>query len=200
MAYAAVITADIVNSTSLLKAQEKKLFSQLEEVLKPYRSEFYRGDSFQVYLKDPAAALKLIIELRMLTRQVGADFDIRAAIGIGEVSLPLKKLSTASGEAFLISGRAMDELGKTGDRRLLMRSPLESLNQSLELTAMFVDYIFREMTSKQARVLLIMLAGGTQLAAAKKIRKSQSTIHKHVQSSGWAELSKLLAIYQQLFK
>jgi len=200
MATSAVITADIVNSTQLTKAQEKSLFRELNEALKEHHFEFYRGDSFQAYIKEPAAALALLLKLRMIAREAGPAFDIRAATGIGDVPGPIKKLGVASGEAFLISGRAMDELGKTNDTRLILRSADAAMNTTLEVTALFIDYIFREMTSKQAKVLLILLNGGTQLAAAKKIRKSQSTIHKHVQSAGWAELSKLLGIYQQLFK
>ncbi|RYY59962.1 MAG: hypothetical protein EOO05_11540 [Chitinophagaceae bacterium] len=200
MAISAVITADIVNSTLLDKTQEKKLYQQLQTAMEPNKWEFYRGDSFQVYLKEPADALQLLLKLRMEARQYGPGFDIRASIGIGEVSGQVRKLGVAAGEAFILSGRGMDELGKTNDNRLLMRSADAALTATLDVTSLFVDYIFREMTGKQARVLSLLLDGTTQAAAAKKIRKSQSTVSKHVQSAGWAELSKLLAIYRQLFK
>ena len=91
--------------------------------------------------------------------------------------------------------------GKTGTFTIgTLQRIDEKINGVLEVTALFVDYIFREMTGKQARVLSLLLQGDTQAAAAKKIRKSQSTISKHVQSAGWTELSKLLSIYCQLFK
>ena len=48
----AVITADIVNSTKLTAAKEKLLLKKLLSVLNPYQFEFYRGDSFQVLLKN----------------------------------------------------------------------------------------------------------------------------------------------------
>lgn len=200
MAVAAVITADIVNSTQLTKAQEKKLFQQLNEVLSPYQSEFYRGDSFQVYLKDPADALQLVLNLRMKARQAAMEFDIRAAVGLGEVVTPLRKLGVAGGEAFVLSGRSMDELGKSDERRLIIRSAAESGNDLLDVIALFADYLCREMTSKQARVISMLLEGATQVGVAKEIRKSQSTVNKHVQSAGWSELSKLLSTYRQLFK
>ena len=200
MPAAAVITADIVNSTLLTKAQEKKLFRQLETELEPFRSEFYRGDSFQVYLKNPAEALMLVLKLRLTARQTGIAFDIRASVGIGEVITPLKKLGIAGGEAFVLSGRGMDELGKPGDQRILIRSVNEVQQQVLDLISLFTDHIFKQMTSKQARVIAILLDGGTQTAAAKAIKKSQSTISKHVQAAGWTEISKLLNSYQQLFK
>ncbi|MET0634958.1 MAG: hypothetical protein ABWZ25_02955 [Chitinophagaceae bacterium] len=197
---AAVITADIVNSTQLTKTQEKKLFQQLETVINPNKFEFYRGDSFQVYMKEPDETLKLLLKLRLEARKLGSAFDIRASIGIGEVNLPVKKLSVATGEAFVLSGRGMDELAKGSERKMLIHSSGKNDSSILEVTSLFIDYIFREMTSKQARVLSLLLDGATQMAVAKKIRKSQSTIHQHVQSSGWSELTKLLAIYQQLYK
>ncbi|RYY52001.1 MAG: hypothetical protein EOO05_22475 [Chitinophagaceae bacterium] len=200
MANAAVITADIVNSTLLEKAQEKKLYQQLETAMAAFKWEFYRGDSFQVYVKDPADALHLMLKLRMEARQYGTGFDIRASVGIGDVGGQVRKLSVSTGEAFILSGRGMDELGKLSGSRLLLRSNDGKINGTLEVIALFTDYIFRELTGKQARVLSLLLDGSTQVAAAKKIRKSQSTVNKHVQSAGWEELSKLLAIYRQLFK
>ncbi|RYY54851.1 MAG: hypothetical protein EOO09_12755 [Chitinophagaceae bacterium] len=197
---AAVITADIVNSTLLEKQQEKKLVQQLTQLMEPYKGEFYRGDSFQVYLKDPADALKLLLKMRMEARQYGQGYDIRAAIGIGEVNTPVRKLGVASGEAFVLSGRALEEMSKTDGTRMLIKTADAERSRTLEVMALFTDYVFREMTGKQARVISLLLEGTTQAAAAKKIRKSQSTVNKHVQSAGWSELSKLLLLYGELFK
>ncbi len=48
----AVITGDIVNSTLLDPQQEKKLIKKLSEILEPHKYEFFRGDSFQAFIKD----------------------------------------------------------------------------------------------------------------------------------------------------
>jgi hypothetical protein len=37
-----------------------------------------------------------------------------------------------------------------------------------------------------------------QTETARKLKKSQATIHKHTQSAGWPEIEKLLAEYQLL--
>ena len=196
---AAVITADIVNSTQLTGVQEKKLFAKLETLLATYKYEFYRGDSFQVYLKQPADALKLLLRLRTQAKELGNEFDIRAAIGIGTVAIPVKKLGVAAGEAFVLSGRALDETGKRDDQQLVIRTADIKMSPALEVIALFIDYIFRGMTGKQARVLALLLDGETQTTAARKIRKSQSTVNKHVQSAGWQEITKLLSVYEGLF-
>ena len=76
-AIAAVLTGDIVNSTKLLLTQEARLIKALDEVLGRFRGkrrllEFYRGDSFQVYLDDPAEALRMAIRSSVwISRTIG---------------------------------------------------------------------------------------------------------------------------------
>src|ERR1043165_56861 len=111
----AVITADIVNSTRLKKMEEKTLLANLSFLLKPYKFEFYRGDSFQVYVSDPKQALKVALQARAAAKRLSSGFsspfaDVRASIGIGDISGPVRDLKTAKGEAFVISGRVFDEM------------------------------------------------------------------------------------------
>lgn len=193
----AVITADIVNSTKLTPAAERKLINKLKLVLTSYRFEFYRGDSFQVYLKDPALALAIICQARAAARIAGADCDIRASIGVGKVKSLPRKLSTAAGEAFTLSGRAFDEMKGT-DSRLIMQTSDKRLTPVLKIMGYFVDYIYKNLTPKQAEVILVLLEDNTQQGAARKLKKSQSTINKHAQAAGWNELAKLLKEYTAL--
>ena len=122
MAIQAVITGDIVNSTKFKAAKEKKLLIILKEVLLPYQFEFYRGDSFQVYQKNAAEALKtaLLCRTAAICITPGMDdntaADVRISIGIGPVKAPIRLLSNAKGEAFVLSGRSFDEIAKTNTR------------------------------------------------------------------------------------
>src|SRR5438128_10699317 len=105
MPLVAVITADIVNSTRLKKAEEKTLTDNLSLILKSYKFEFYRGDSFQAYIADPKEALKIVLQTRAAAKRLSSGFsspfaDIRASIGIGNVATPPKDLKTVNGEAF----------------------------------------------------------------------------------------------------
>lgn len=199
---AAVITADIVNSTKLSEANEKLLFSELEELLKPYRSEFFRGDSFQVYLENAKDALKLALACRSLAIQLPTAeeeplSDIRISIGIGNVVLPVKSLATAKGEAFLLSGRSFDSMVKTGKRLIIsIEDPLANL--ALELVSDYLDSIYSGMTTKQAEVILELLRGRTQQEIAEKLGRSKSTVNQHVGSGRWAEIEKILKQYEQV--
>lgn len=199
----AIITADIVNSTSLSAKQGKNLIDTLSSILKPYVYEFYRGDSFQVYIKYPGDALKVVLQLRLAARKApfksqASRCDVRVSIGIANVSIPIKNLKTTNGDAFIISGRAFDEMDM--DTRLVVESSDNKINPGLKVIAYFIDYIFKRLTTKQAMVVFELLSGKTQIDIAKKLRKTQPTINKQVQSSGWNEITRVLQEYEHSIK
>ena len=195
MAISAIITADIVNSTKLSPAEQKSLNTLLIAIIGGHKYEFYRGDSYQVYVKDPALALLVVLQTRAAARKVSMDCDIRSSIGIGEVNPHMRKLSSATGEAFVLSGRAFDRISK-GDERLVIDTTAVSAKPAVRIISLFVDYLFGKMTSKQAEVITNVLAGRTQAGAATKLKKSQSTINRHLHAAGWNEISKLLSEYE----
>ena len=196
----AVITADIVNSTRLKKAEEKILISNLSTILKSYKFEFYRGDSFQAYIPDPKEALKVVLRARAAAKRLSSGFsspfaDVRSSIGIGNITTVVKDLKTAKGEAFLISGRAFDEMSKSG-KRLKIQSHNDAMNLGLKIIANYADSLFAGLTSKQAAVVFELLMDYNQIETAKRLKKSQPTINKHAQSARWAEINNLIEDYQ----
>jgi len=198
----AVITADIASFTLLSKVDQQKLLETLTELGRPHPFEFYRGDSFQIYLVNPSESLKLLLKLRTAAKSIHQDSampiaDIRASIGIGQVNIPVTNLSTATGEAFLLSGRSFDSMTKS-EERLMIQSEMPSINPALRVIAYFVDYLLKQLTSKQAAVVYELLNDHTQLEAAKKLNKSQATINQHVQSAAWTEIEKLLEEFSSL--
>jgi hypothetical protein len=200
MSIIAVITADIVNSTRLKKAEEKMLISNLSFILKSYKFEFYRGDSFQAYLPDPKPALKVVLQVRAAAKRLSSGFsspfaDVRASIGIGNITEPVKDLKTAKGEAFLLSGRAFDEMSKTG-KRLRIQSANEAMNLGFKIIANYADSLFSQLTTKQAAVVFELLMDHNQVETAKRLKKSQPTINKHAQSARWVEINNLIEDYQ----
>ena len=198
----AVITADIVNSSQLDKASERLLLNILKKVLMPYKYEFYRGDSFQVYVEDAAASFALVLKLRSSARQFRQPityFDIKASIGIGEVMKPVRDISQAKGEAFLLSGRSFDER-IVNDRRLTINCGKEPFDTAFSIISSFTDYLFEQLTSGQAIILSELLSGHTQQAIAKRMKKSQPTISGQARASGYPQLKELLSNFDYLIK
>jgi hypothetical protein len=202
MAIQAVITGDIVNFTKLQAAKEKKLLKVLQQVLAPYKFEFYRGDSFQVYQKNAREALKTALLCRTCAISLTQDeekalSDVRVSIGIGQVKEPVKTLSTAKGEAFILSGRAFDEIAKK-DTKLTIATSNGLANEGLQVIADYINAIFHAMTRKQGIVIFELLKGQTQKAVAEKLKKSKSTINQHVSAGRWAEIENLLKHYENI--
>lgn len=203
MTAAAVITADIVNSTALSKSESKKLMKSLVVILQPYQYEFYRGDSFQVYIKSPLDALWVLLQLRGAAMKITPDrsmpiADIRACIGIGMVKPPVRSLKTATDEAFILSGRRFDTMKP--DQRLIItcHEKYIAVIPGMDLTAIFIDYIFHRLTSKQSVVVFELLMKRTQTEIARRLKKSTVTVHKHAQAAGWPEIEKILQQYKLL--
>ncbi|MEO6730861.1 MAG: hypothetical protein ABIN01_06565 [Ferruginibacter sp.] len=202
MAIKAVITGDIVNSTKLQPAKEKRLLKMLQQILASHQFEFYRGDSFQVYQQHAGQALKtaLLCRTAAITISQGENSnlcDVRISIGIGAVKMPVKNLSTAKGEAFVLSGRAFDQIAKS-NQRLIISTENILANEGLHVIADYINAIFNAMTTKQATVIFELLKGEAQQVVAEKLKKSKSTIHQHVSSGRWPEIEKLLKQYENI--
>jgi hypothetical protein len=204
MSIKAILTCDIVNSTKLTPAKERKLVATIKEIFIAHKIEFFRGDSFQVFIKDPENALKLALLCRVAAMKLYKEqkvqvADVRISIGIGEVKQPIKVLSIAKGEAFLLSGRAFDEIAKTSQRLIMaINNPIAS--QGLEVITDYLNHIFEKVSGKQAEVIFELLKGETQQAVAYKIKKTKSTVHQLTTSGQWPQIEKLLQQYHNVIK
>jgi len=199
----AVVTGDIVNSTGLGAEAEEMLLQALQVALSPFLIEFYRGDSFQAFLEDPAVSLRVALLCRMLaiSATAGEDgpaiSDIRISIGLGPVTQPVRAPGMARGEAFLLSGRGLDGIQKT-ERRLAIISSHAIADIGLEAMAGHLDAICRQMTPKQAAAIGWLLQGMTQQEVAAQLNRSRSTVSQLVAAGGWAEIEKILELFEQL--
>jgi hypothetical protein len=201
----AVLTGDIVNSTQLPPIVEVLLQERLRRAFSAYKTEFYRGDSFQTYMQDPVGSLRAALLARSLavsltvTDDEQALADIRISIGIGPVISPVRKPGTAKGEAFILSGRGLDEIQKT-ERRLSIASDRPIADIGLQVIADYLDAIYRGMTTKQAATIVWLLEGNTQQEIASKLGKSKSTISQLVTAGRWPEIEKILQQFENLIK
>ncbi len=195
----AVLTGDIVNSTKLTPVKERALVKIIEQALSSHKYEFYRGDSFQALLKQPGDSLRIALLCRTAAISITdiTKADVRISIGIGEIKEKIKTLGAAKGKAFILSGRAFDELEKTSQRMIIVTAD-EKANISFQVMSDYINSIFSRMTPKQAKVIFELLKGGQQQDVVKRLKKSKSTISQHVSSGRWPEIEKILNQYQLL--
>jgi predicted DNA-binding protein (UPF0251 family) len=209
----AVITGDIVGSSKLTIKQRvhflevlKSSFTMIKKIFpgimrSPF--EIYRGDGFQGVLSQPEKALPAAIVIRINLRKVfeaqrrRKSLDARIAIGIGSIDfLPDGRSAEGDGEAFQLSGPVLDEM--KGDRRLIIRTPQESIHEELDTECALLDPLINKWSNEQAQAILCQIRGLTQEKAAKELHISQPAVQLRLKEAGGWAIEVLLKRYSQL--
>lgn len=182
-----IITGDIIDSTSIPIEQRKDLLTAISviseelQVFSPLKCEIYRGDSFQIVVNRPEMAMLIAILLRAglksrIPKGSKQNWDARIAVGIGEMEFISDSILVSDGEAFRLSGREFDELGK---RNLAIRTRWDDANEELKISTAFADDIITNWTSSQSLVIYMSLAYQmTQKEIADKLGQSSQNISK----------------------
>lgn len=182
-----VITGDIVGSSQIkpeFRADLLKCLTTMEEELQsvsPFRMELYRGDSFQLLVEDPAMTAKIAILLRagLIYHTPNKDagmWDAKVSIGIGSIDFISDNIVTSDGEAFMYSGRQLDNIGK---HRLSIKTPWQDVNEELDVSTAFVDDIITGWSNKQAGMIYLSLR---QNSAKKEVAEMSGTSIQNVRN------------------
>jgi hypothetical protein len=189
----AVITADIVNSTALTEASFSLLIKDLKEYFKKDKIEFYRGDSFQVFINDAGNALLKCIKSRLLAIQYTEQtrIDIRLSVSIGQLKSGVVNLGSNMEELFVNSGRYFDKF-QNSPRRLYINSGNAEKDFTYEIIAEYVDSLLERLTARQAMVVYHLLSGKTQVETARLLKLTPATISEHVKAAKYDEIKSML--------
>ena len=108
----AIITGDIANSRKL---KTKAWLDRLKDLLatkgdNPHDWEIYRGDQFQLEIKNPENALLTALEIKATLKSSGVD--LRMSIGLGDTQHRAAKISESNGTAYIRSGETFEMLKK----------------------------------------------------------------------------------------
>ena len=107
-----IITGDIIESQ---KVKTTDWIDDLKEIFNHFGQEqndweIYRGDSFQIEIKDPKEALWAAIRIKAYLKS--RKMDARMGIGIGSKPKSNLKISERSGKVFIHAGQVFDSLKK----------------------------------------------------------------------------------------
>lgn len=198
----AIITGDIVNSSTVEDPQVwldplKELFERIS----PHSGDrmIYRGDSFQIkVLPEKGLRASLLIISTVVALDI-PGLNVRQAIGIGRTDDPDAAINEASGEAFIYSGKLLDQLTASG-RRLGLRTPWEEINREFDMMFRLVRVILNGWTNRTAEVAGFLLGreGITQTEIAKELGLAQSTINAHIQRGSLHEIMELEKYYSDI--
>ena len=187
-----VITGDIVKSSKLSLDQHKQLIKVMRSCSKDiskvfpdalkYETELFRGDSWQLLIKKPELAFSIAIFYRtyLKAKMQLSSIDSRMAISIGTVDFI--ESSFGVGDAYKISGKALDKKGK---RKIKFVSDILPNSDVIDLLIQNTDFISARWTSKQCKIVLLALQNRDQKAIASKLRISQQAVSKQIDAAGW---------------
>lgn len=195
-----VITGDIINSQ---QAAPEAWLTALKAALNqagpaPKTWEITRGDSFQLEVTSVQKVLQDAIYLKAIIKSI-AGLDVRMGIGIGTKTYDAPKISEASGDAFIHSGRLFDQLKKT---TLAVKSPWEDvdrvINLCLELALLTMDRW--TVNSAEIMALSIQYPQKTQLELAQIIGISQGRVSERQQRAGYEEIIRMDTYFRELIQ
>lgn len=218
-----IITGDIVSSQSIRPDVRKKLFEDINQFLKELKKhwiisyETFRGDSLQCEAKSPELALRVALIIRAFFKAYipyeeqlsmvkedrptkgyfTTEFDIRLGVGIGEADFIKKnKITSSDGQAFHLSGEALDEL-KQQSHRLTVKTFKEDFNEQIEAPVLLLDALVQKWTQNGAEIVLYLLQNKKEDEIASILRISQSAVNQRKKNAHWFAIERLIQYFEK---
>ena len=198
-----VITGDIIRSRTIQNPELwlnvlKKALAYLEPESKYW--EIYRGDSFQIEIKNPEDSLKAAIYVKACIKMI-KGLDVRLAIGIGNKKFQGNDVTESNGEAFIFSGETFETL-KNEKQNLRIKTKYKGFNDSLNLYFSLASTIMDNWTVNSAEIVKLSLEQPTSLQQelAEQIGTNQNAISKRQKRAYLELILELDAMYRYKVK
>jgi predicted XRE-type DNA-binding protein len=177
-----IITGDIVNSR---RKKSIEWINDFKKILNSFGKspadwEIFRGDEFQIEIKNPENVLIAAIQIKAYFKSL--KLDVRMSIGLGDKNYKSKKISESNGTAFARSGEVFETLKKqkinlainSGNVEfdlqinLMLRLCLTFMNNWLVQSAEFILVAIKNQKLSQEEIGLLL---GINQAAVSRRRK-----------------------------
>jgi len=137
-----IITGDIIKSRKLKTSEWMEGFKAFLSTFgeNPSDWEIYRGDEFQLEVKNPKDAFITAILIKTYLKSV--KLDARMSIGIGDKNYDAEKISESNGSAFVYSGETFENLKKQKNTLAIQTNNNEfnmQMNLLFKLGLTFID-------------------------------------------------------------
>jgi hypothetical protein len=194
-----VITGDIIGSRRAINPETwlvplKAFFNTLGK--EPEDWQFFRGDSFQLEIKEPQKALFTAILIKAITKCV-KGLDVRMAIGIGSKTYDSPKITEANGDAFVFSGSLFEKMKK---KTLAIKSSWEELDSEINLYLDLALLTMDKWTPNSAEIVKITfeMPHATQTEVGAELNITQGRISDRQKRAGLDEIQKMEKRYRKL--
>jgi len=213
----AVLTGDIVRSARFVEQGPaiggliREAYGAAEEAFTDAVGgiDVFRGDSWQMLVRRPALALRIGLLMKALIRsnEELPDVDTRVAIGVGSVAyVDEENLSESQGEAFTLSGEALDGL-QDSKVRIAVKVPMTWAERdvlldpqaTLDTMMALLDAIASEWTAAMAGAIAGKARHLTQQEIAEMTQVSQPAISKALIAGHWGAIERQLLWWESTF-
>ncbi|NMH26320.1 SatD family protein [Flavobacterium solisilvae] len=180
-----ILTADIINSRKL---SSKKWMNDFKQLLNSFGKspndwEIYRGDEFQLEIKNPEDAFLIAFQIKAFFKSI--NLDVRMSLGFGDKTYKTKKITESNGSAFIRSGELFETLKKQKinlavnsgnpdfdeEFNLMLQLSMSFMDSWLQQSAEFVLVAIKNPTLSQEEIGLKL--GINQAAVSRRQKRSQ---------------------------
>ena len=217
----ATISADIVSSTSLSVFD----LTHLQTVIRRFLDELsiksqdedwgrlFKGESVEIFLKDPHKALRTALLLKALVKKTFIDsdmaakqspfkrFGVRMAIGIGEMRMADKDRDVLDGDAIYYSGRMLEKADREGlsaKRSMFFASKDPLFTEQMDVMLGLLDVLFKDATARQCEILYYKMVGLSEEEIAAKLSIKQSAVNQHSNAASWKAIESAVNYFEKL--
>lgn len=198
-----VITGDIIKSRTI--NNPKLWLETLKQSLSTIEAddslwEIYRGDSFQIEIKNVQKSFEAALYLKACIKTV-KGLDVRLAIGVGTKTYQGENVTESQGEAFQYSGETLETL-KKNKQNLKIKTSNKNLDEELNLYFKLAILSMDRWTVNQAEMVKLSLENPNALQEelGNMLGINQNTISRRQKRANLDEILDLNNMYLQKIK
>ena len=196
-----ILTGDIINSR---KNDDNFWLKTLKETLdtfgkSPKYWQVYRGDSFQLEIKDSENAFYAALKLKSHLKST-ENIDVRIGIGIGEKKFNVDSITESNGEAFINSGDAFDNYLKK--QTIAIITPWQEIDEELNIAFDLALLTMDSWTKNSAEAFKLSLESenNTQKKIANILGITQGRVSERQKRAGFEPIMKLEKRFRKLIQ
>ena len=206
----AVLTGDIIASSEMPAETLARVRAVLQGAAEGFcnswsepveaRLDIYRGDAWQLLLTEHNLALRLALYLRAQLRdRLEADTRISIAIGTCE-RIDSEKVSLSTGEAFTLSGRALDAMTGYFDMTAALPERAGETGLWAKASVSLVSELVRSWTRRQSEIagLALLHPEETHEEISRRLVPpvTKQSVTASLSGAGWRALQEPLTAFE----
>lgn len=196
---AAVLTGDLIGSRKAGQIATDRAIDAIAEMANRMNAPFARnrGDGWQVLLERPELALRFALLCTARLRSLKCPLS-RFSVGIDKIGTErAPSLSAETGNAFVISGKVLDEM----PRRSVfgIASMTRELSEMTWAAARLADQVARKWTPEQSEAMFLALDQSEPRGAsiAKSLGISPAAASYRLQGASWWDIKAVVSAFER---